>query len=308
MQNLHITAQQIRIVAAVGKYLSYTQAAQHLHLSQPAVSIQIKRLEDTNDIRLFEKIGRKLYLTKLGDRVYESCCKILEELNELNGYIKSEHHEITGELNLAIVTPAKYFMPYILKAFLNRYPDVTPKITVINRQKILDDMKQNQFDLIVMGRAPESHNMKATPFYENNLVVVAPPLHPLRKEHNIPLIQLKDERFLMREEGSGIRDSVQNLFNEHNILLTPYMELSSTEAVKQAVMAGLGISVLPQYAIRIEKRYQHLEILNVASFPIKRQWFIAHMDNKALTPVAEAFLEFIHSIDIKKLLAMSDTR
>jgi DNA-binding transcriptional LysR family regulator len=274
MNNLHITAQQIRIVEAVGRHLSYTKAAEELHLSQPAVSIQIKRLEETNEIRLFEKIGNQLYLTKVGERVYQSCKKILEELQDLNGYIKSEHAKIEGELSIAIVTPGKYFMPYIIKAFLNRYPDVQPKLTVINRRRILNEIQNNQYDLIVMGRIPEDLNMSAEPFFDNELVLVAPPHHPLVKKRKIPLKQLEQERFLTREEGSGIRDSVENPFKEHGMTLTPYMEGGSTETAKQAVMAGLGIAVLPQYAIRLEKRYRHVEVLDVEGFPIQRKWYI----------------------------------
>lgn len=308
MHNLHITAQQIRIFESVARNLSFTKAAQELHLTQPAVSIQMKRLEENNDLKLFEMVGKQLYLTQYGERLYESCRRILEELRDFNGFVQATQNKIEGELHLAIVTPAKYFMPYILKAFLNRYPDVKPVVTVINRRRILDEIQQNQYDLIVMGRVPEQLNISAIPFFENELVVVSPPKHPLVKEKNIPLEEIAQERFLMREAGSGIRDATEALFEQKGIELNPYMELGSTEAIKQAVMAGLGISILPQYAIRIEKRYRHLETLDVEGFPIKRTYYIARMNTKATTPITESFLDFVQSVDIPKLLAMSDTR
>lgn len=308
MHKLHITSQQIRIFEAVGRLLSYTKAAEELNLSQPAVSIQVKRLEENNDVKLIEVVGKKLFLTQAGERMFKSCQKILEELKELNVDIKSGQERVDGELRIAVVTPAKYFMPYILKAFLNRYPDVKPLITVINRRRILDEIKQNQYDLSIMGRVPEDLKMEAFPFFENELVVAAPPKHPLSKEKNIPIKALANERFLMREKGSGIRDSVQDRFAENGIEIEPYMELGSTESIKQAVMAGLGISVLPKQSIRLETRYRHMDVLDVQGFPITRHWYVAKLTSKSKTPAAEAFLNFLHSVDINKLLAMTDTR
>ncbi|WP_321324925.1 LysR family transcriptional regulator [Thiomicrorhabdus sp.] len=308
MHNLHITAQQIRIFEAVARNLSYTKAAEELSLTQPAVSIQVKRLEENNDVKFIEVVGKKLFLTRPGEHMFKTCKKILAELNDLNISIKSEQARIDGELRIAVVTPAKYFMPYILKAFLNRYPDVKPMITVINRRRILDEIKHNQYDLSIMGRVPEDLNMQAFPFFQNELVVVAPPKHSLSKEKKIPITALSNERFLMREKGSGIRDSVQERFVENGINLEPYMELGSTESIKQAVMAGLGISVLPKQAIRLENRYRHIDVLDVEGFPITRDWYVAKVAGKSLVPAAQAFLEFLNSVDINKLLVMSDTR
>ena len=308
MHNLHITAQQIRIFEAVARNLSYTKAAEELSLTQPAVSIQVKRLEENNDVKFIEVVGKKLFLTRPGEHMYKSCQKILEELKDLNVSIKSEQARIDGELRIAVVTPAKYFMPYILKAFLNRFPDVVPMITVINRRRILDELKHNQYDLSIMGRVPEDLKMDAFPFFQNELVVAAPPKHRLAKEKKIPISELANERFLMREKGSGIRDSVEERLLENGIELKPYMELGSTESIKQAVMAGLGISILPKQAIRLETRYRHIDVLDVEGFPVTRDWYVARMSGKSMVPAAEAFLEFLKTVDINKLLVMSDTR
>lgn len=308
MQNLNVTAQQIRVFEAVARLRSYTKAAAELHLTQPAVSIQVKRLEENNEVKLIEVVGKKLFLTPSGERMFAGCQRILDELQELNAHFKSEQNRVDGELKIAIVTPAKYFMPYILKAFLNRYPDVKPMITVINRRRILDELKENQYDLSIMGRVPENLKMDSFPFFQNELVVAAPPKHHLSKDKKIPLSALANERFLTRERGSGIRDSVQDRFEENGIIIEPYMELGSTESIKQAVMAGLGISVLPKQAIRLETRYRHMEVLDVKGFPLIRDWYVARMSGRASNAAAEAFLDFLKSIDVNKLLAMSDTR
>lgn len=308
MPQLHITTQQIKLFEAVARNLSYTKAAEELNLSQPAVSIQIKRLEENNEIKLIEVVGKKLFLTPAGNEMYITCQKILEELNELNSHLKTQQDKVKGILNMAVVTPAKYFMPYILKAFLNRYPDVQPRITVINRRRIIDELKTNKYDLSIMGRVPEELKMEAYPFFQSELVVAAPPKHPLSKEKKIPIKALANERFLMREKGSGIRMSVEDKLAENGIELDPYMELGSTESIKQAVMAGLGISVIPKQAIRIETKYRHMDILDVDGFPLTRDWYIAKIQDKNLLPPANAFVEFLQSVDINKLLAMSDTR
>ncbi|GKT12006.1 MAG: LysR family transcriptional regulator, low CO2-responsive transcriptional regulator [Thiomicrorhabdus sp.] len=308
MHRLHITSQQIRIFEAVARLRSYTHAAEELNLSQPAVSIQIKRLEENNDIKLIEVVSRKIYLTVAGEHMYASCQKILEELKDLNLNIRFQQENVAGELKLAVVTPAKYFIPYILKAFLNLYPDVVPRITVINRRRILDELKQNQYDLSIMGRVPPELKMESTPFFKSDLVVVAPSKHHLSKKSNISIANIAHENFLVREKGSGSRLAMEERFTQDSVKIEPYMELGSTESIKQGVMAGLGLSVLPMHAIRIEAKYGHLEILDVKGFPLKRDWFAAKSQDKVLTPPAAAFLDFLKTTDINKLLAMSDTR
>ncbi len=308
MHNLHITAQQIRIFEAVSRHLSYTKAAEELNLSQPAVSVQVKRLEENNDVKLIEVIGKKLYLTSAGEHMFKTCTNILEELKDLTAYIRNEQDSVEGELKLAVVTPAKYFIPYVLKAFLNKYPDVIPSITVVNRRRILDELKRNQYHLTVMGRVPPELKMEAFPFFKNELVMIAPPNHPLAKNKQIPLSDIVNEKFLMRESGSGIRIALEERLAQENYVIQPYMELGSTESIKQGVMAGLGISVIPRHAVRIEAKYGHLTVLDVQGFPLSRDWYIAKMQDKVLMPPAVAFLDFLKSVDINKLLVMSDTR
>lgn len=308
MQNLHLTAQQIRIFEAVARLKSVTKAAEELYLSQPAVSIQVKRIEENNDVKLIEMVGKKLFLTRSGEHMAKSCQKILEELRDLKLSIHSEKEDVSGELNIAVVTPAKYFMPYILKSFLMRYPDVIPRITVSNRSKILDDFKNNLIDIAVMGRVPSELKIEGHPFFKNELVFAAPPKHRLSKQSNIPLVELTKENIIYREQGSGTRMALEEALATQQIEVTPYMEMSSTESCKQAVMAGLGISILPKQAIRIEARYRHLEVLDVVGFPMLRDWYICNLQEKSLPPPAKEFIKFLQTVDINKLLSMSDVR
>jgi DNA-binding transcriptional LysR family regulator len=304
----HVTAQQIRIFNAVCRHKSYTNAAEELDLSQPAVSVQVKRIEDNNEIKLVEFIGKKLFLTPAGEKMCQACDSILQQLQDLNENIKSEQTVVKGELKIAMVTPAKYFIPYVLKAFLNKYPEVHPNITVVNRRRILGELKNNQYHLSIMGRVPPELNLDAYPFFKNELVVVAPPNYKSPVKGQIPIVELADEKFMTREVGSGIRIAAEELFSQKGIRFQPYMELGSTEATKQAVMAGLGLAVVPRQAVRIEAKYDHLKILDVEGFPLNRDWYVAKPKDKVMLPPAQAFMDFLKEVDINRLLAMSDTR
>jgi DNA-binding transcriptional LysR family regulator len=207
-----------------------------------------------------------------------------------------------------MVTPAKYFIPHVLKAFLNQYPEVHPNITVVNRRRILGELKNNQYHLSIMGRVPQELQMNAYPFFKHELVVVAPLTYKPPCKGKIPITELAGEKFLTREAGSGIRIAAEEVFSQKGIRLQPYMELGSTEATKQAVMAGLGLAVVPRQAVRIEAKYHHLQILDVEGFPLNRDWYVATPKDKVMLPPAQAFMDFLKSVDINRLLAMSDTR
>ncbi|BBP44393.1 LysR family transcriptional regulator [Thiosulfativibrio zosterae] len=308
MNNLHLTAQQIRIFEAVARLKNITKAAEELHLSQPAVSIQLKRIEENNEVKLIEVVGKKLFLTRSGEHMYKSCQKILDELKELKLNISEEQGEVSGELNIAVVTPVKYFIAYILKHFLTRHPLVIPQITVLNRSNILAEFKNNAFDLAIIGRAPEEFKVESFPFCKNELVIAAPPKHPLSKKHNVTLEEIANERIIFRESGSGNRIAFEEVLASKGITVNPYMVMSSTESIKQAVMAGLGISILPKQAIRIEAKYRHLEILDVEGFPLMRDWYACQLPEKSLPLPAKEFVKFLKSVDIDKLLSMSDIR
>ncbi|WP_293645103.1 LysR family transcriptional regulator [Thiolapillus sp.] len=287
------TLRQLQILVAVARHGGYTRAAEALHLTQPTVSMQVKKLSNHIGLPLFEQRGKKLQLTMAGRKTLEASRDILSRLELLGGEISSLTGEIKGELHIAVVTTAKYFMPHLLGIFVQRYPEVQPRLFVTNREKVLQRLSDGEDDLLIMGKVPEELAVEATPFLDNDLVVIAPPGHRLAKKRAIPLKQLLQERFLLREPGSGTRLAMDKLFTDKNLVLEPYMELGSIEAIKQAVMAGLGISVMSEHNLRLELDSGKICVLDVKGFPLRRHWFAVHASDHKLSLVARTFLDFI---------------
>lgn len=289
----HVTLRQLQIFEAVVRLEGFTRAAQSLHLTQPTVSMQIKKLCDSIGQPLLEQVGRLVQPTAVGRDVYIAAQDILGRMVELGDSASELEGVVKGELHIAVITTAKYFMPHLLGAFIARYPLVQPRLTVTNRAKVLERIKSNQDDLVIMGRVPGEVAVQAHPFIENELVVVASPDHPFSAMHDISLENLTQQRFLVREPGSGTRQAVERLFAEQGLKIEPYMELGSIEAIKQGVMAGLGISVLSRHNLRLELAGKHIVILNADGFPLIRRWYAVHLKGKRLSLVSSTFLDFI---------------
>ena len=290
---MHFTLQQLKLFEAVFRNASYTRAAEQLHLTQPAVSIQIKRLEEQVGLPLFEQVGKKIFPTVAGKTLYEAACDILGRIAELKNSVESLKGEIKGPLQLSVVTTSKYFMPHLLGTFLTQYPEVDPKLVFTNRAKVLQRLHNNEDDFVVMGQIPENEQLETYPFLENILVPVAHPDHPLASKKNISLEALVAERFLMREAGSGTRLVFDRLLEQKGLKVEPYMELGSSEAIKQGVMAGLGLAILSLHSLRLEQDAHKLVVLDVEGFPIKRRWYAVHLKGKKLSLVAQTFLDYI---------------
>lgn len=289
----HVTLRQLQIFEAVVRLGGYTRAAKSLHLTQPTVSMQIKKLSESIGHPLLEQIGRHIQPTAAGRDVYSASQDILGRLVTLGDAASEIEGIIKGELRIAVITTAKYFMPHLLGPFITEHPQVKPRLTVTNRSNVLELLKSNEDDLIIMGQVPQELEVQAYPFINNELVVVASPKHPIVNSESITLEQLSQERFLIREKGSGTRQAIDRLFAEQGIKITPYMELGSSEAIKQGVMAGLGVSVLSKHNLRLELPGNHLVILNVNGFPLVRRWYAVHLKNKQLTQVTRTFLDFL---------------
>lgn len=289
----HVTLRQLQIFETVVRLGGYTRAAQALHLTQPTVSMQIKKLSETLRLPLLEQVGRFTRPTSAGRDVYAAAQEILGRMVALGDLTSEIKGVVRGELRIAVITTAKYFMPHLLGAFIVRHPEVTPRLTVTNRARMLERLKANEDDLLIMGRVPKDLAVRAQPFIDNELVVVASPDHPLAGMHNITLENLIQERFLVREPGSGTRKAMDRLFTERDLKIEPYMELGSIEAIKQGVMAGLGLSVLSRHNLRLELAGRHIMILDVDGFPLKRRWYAVHLQEKKLSLVARTFLDFI---------------
>ena len=290
---MHFTLQQLKLFESVYRNASYTRAAEQLHLTQPAVSIQLKRLEEQVGLPLFEQVGKKIFPTVAGKTLYQASCDILGRVSELKNSVEALKGEIKGPLQLSVVTTSKYFMPHLLGTFLTQYPDVVPKLLFTNRARVLQRLHNNEDDFVVMGQIPEDEPLETYPFLENILVPVAHPDHPLASKKNISLQALVDERFLMREAGSGTRLVFDRLLEQKGLKVEPYMELGSSEAIKQGVMAGLGLAILSLHSLRLEQAAHKLVVLDVKEFPLKRRWYAVHLKGKKLSLVARTFLDYI---------------
>jgi len=289
----HVSLRQMQIFEAVVRLGSYTRAAEELHLSQPTVSMQVKKLCETIGYPLIEKLGNQLHTTDIGKEVYASTKEVLGSMAALGESTAALGGVVKGPLRMAVITTAKYFMPHLLGAFINQYPEVKPILKVTNRSRVLERLQANEDDLLIMGQVPSDLPVEAHPFIDNELVVVAPPGHPLTKCTSISLEQLRKERFLVRESGSGTRLAVDRLFAEHGLEIQPYMDLGSSEAIKQAVMAGLGISVLSKHNLRLELAGNHIAILDVEGFPLFYRWYAVHLKGKKLSLASRTFLKFL---------------
>ncbi len=289
----HVTLRQLQIFEAVVRLNGYTRAAEMLHLTQPTVSMQVKKLGETIGHPLLEKVGNRLYPTPVGEEVYASARNILGAMVSLGESAAALEGVVRGPLRIAVITSAKYFMPHLLGAFIKEYPEVKPILKVTNRSRVLERLKSKEDDLLIMGQVPVELEVEAHPFIDNELVVVANPNHPLTKNRSITLRQLSEERFLVREAGSGTRLAIERLFAEQGLEIQPYMELGSSEAIKQAVMAGLGISVLSRHNLRLELAGNHVAILDVKGFPLFYRWYAVHLKGRKLSLVSQTFLDFL---------------
>jgi LysR family transcriptional regulator, low CO2-responsive transcriptional regulator len=289
----NITLRQMRVFAAVARSRSFTRAARELHLTQPAISQQIKLLETEIGLPLLEHVGRQIHLTAAGDELLRYAAQVTELLREAGESLAAMRGLKRGVLKLGTVSTAKYFAPTLLSAFAPAYPEVTIRFTVGNREEIIQQLASNETDLVIMGRPPRELVTVAEPFAKHPLVIIASPNHPLAGKRRIPLQRLGSENFIIREEGSGTRAAMEHVFNKQGIPIHASMEVSSNETIKQAVMAGMGISFISIHTVALELAVGKLVTLNVAGLPLIRDWFVIHLRDKRLSPIATAFRTFL---------------
>jgi LysR family transcriptional regulator, low CO2-responsive transcriptional regulator len=290
---LHLTLRQLSVFDAVARLGGYSRAAQGLHMTQPAVSMQIKQLEDNAGMPLFEQLGKRIYLTDAGRELLHYSRSILAQLNEADAVLSELRGLRRGTLKIAVASTANYFLPRLLAAFDREYHAITVQLTVSNRETLLNQLANNDTDLAIMGRPPTDTGLVAKSFMDNPLVVIASPGHTLAQEQQIPLEWLQDETFLMREVGSGTRMAMERFFTEHGIQLTAGMEMNSNEAIKQAVQAGLGLGLVSLHTLEMELLLKRLIVLDVQNLPIMRHWYIVHREGKRFSSAARAFIDFL---------------
>lgn len=288
--NLH----QLATFQVVAKHCSYVRAAEELHFSQPAVSAQIRQLEETLGVKLFDQIGRKTHLTQAGEELYrysQRIFSVIEETWETMEALRSPHY---GRLSVgADTTVGTYVIPDLLGKFHRSYPEVEITLEVVNRSTLVDALLNNRVDLAVMGRVPDEVAVTIEPFKPNELVLIAAPTHRLAGRENVPFEELAREHFLMREIGSGTRATLEAVFQEEGLPLLVSMQVGNNSAIKQGVAAGLGIALISHAALEMELETRRLVILDVEGFPIMRQWRIVHLKEKHLSATARAFKAFL---------------
>ena len=290
---MHLTFQQLRLFESVSRLGSYTRAAEELFITQPAVFIQIKRLEAQVGIPLFEQVGKKTFPTAAGKTMYTASLDIINRVKDLKNSIEELKGTVKGTLQMSVVSSAKYFLPSLLGSFLQQHPDVEPKLKFTNRARVIERLMNNDDDFVIMGQVPKDNNLEAYPFLNNILGVVAYNHHPLSSKKNITLEELVKQRFLIREAGSGTQYAFDQLLQKHGLAIEPYMELGSSEALKHAVMAGLGIAVLSLHSVQLEREVNKLTVLDVKGLPLKRRWYAVHLKGRKLSLVARTFLDYI---------------
>jgi DNA-binding transcriptional LysR family regulator len=290
---LRLTLRQLEVFEAVAHHLSYSRASETLHLTQPAVSIQIKQLEEAVGVPLFEQLGKKIYLTEAGQELRRYARNIMQQLEEADHVFGEMKGMRRGKLAISVASTAGYFMPILLAEFSKRFPEVAISLNVTNREALLQQFAQNEMDFAIMGRPPDGLGLEFTSFLKNPLVVIAPPDHALAQEHRIPLERLQQEPFISREQGSGTRSASERFFAAHGLKLKPGTEMSKNESIKQAVQAGMGLSILSLNTVMLELEAGRLVVLDVEEFPIMRHWYLVHRSGKRLTGVALAFQRFI---------------
>lgn len=291
----HATLRQLNVFEAVARHLSYTRAAEELHLTQPAVSIQVKQLETHAGLPLFEQLGKKIYLTPAGREMLGHSRAIIQQFREAEEALAALKGIRGGKLNIAVISAGDYFFPRLLAEFCRRHEGVTVELSVNNREEVLHCLSENATDLAIMLRPPEGVDTIAVPFAPQPQVIVASPAHPLAGRRRIPLKALAQEKFIVREHGSDTRSSMEEAFAERGFKPQIAMEIKSFETIKQAVMAGMGVSFLSAHTIGLELQLKRLAVLVVEGFPVLHSWHVVHRKNKRLPPVALAFKAFLLS-------------
>jgi len=290
---LHLTLRQLQVFETVARHLSHTVAAKELYLSQPAVSMQIKQLEQSVGLPLLEQIGKQIYLTDAGREMLHYSRAISQQLQEMEAVLSEMKGMERGHLDISVVSTANYFMPQLLAKFCQQHPKIQVSLHVANRDSVLQQLAENRTDLAIMGQPPEGGEMLAQSFMKNPLVIIAPPGHPLCKHKQVKLKQLEQENFLLREQGSGTRSAMERFFAEHGIAFHAGMEMGTNEAIKQAVQAGMGLGILSLHSAELELETGRLAVLNVEHFPIVRHWYIVYRKSKRLSSATQAFKQLL---------------
>jgi DNA-binding transcriptional LysR family regulator len=287
------TLRQLKVFESVARHLSFSRAAEELHLTQPAVSTQVKRLQEHAGLPLFEQLGKKIHLTPAGVEMLHSSRVIIQQFRQVEDTMTQFKGVSGGTLNVTVISAGDYFFPALLVEFAGRHAGVVLNFTVVNREELLQQLTDNGTDLAIMGRPPTDLDTTNEAFAPHPYVIVAAPGHALAGRKRIPVARLAREPFIVREQGSDTWNAMAEAFGAHMGELNLAMKIRSTETVKQAVIAGMGVSFLSAHTISRELNAGSLTVLDVQGFPLLSHWYVVHRRNKRLPPVAQAFRSFL---------------
>lgn len=290
---MNITFRQMKLWLALADQGSVSAAARATHVSQPTASAQLKEITRAVGIPLYEVVSRKVYLTDAGRELAKTARHILNEWESFDQYRHAALGLSQGRLRLAAVSTAEYFIPRLVGEFCQRHPGVDVSLEILNRRGVVERLRENLDELYVMSMPPTDQALTDQVFMENPLVIIAPSGHTLANESKLRLSDLKPERFILREIGSGTRIATANHFKKHRFHPQVRLELGSNQAIKEAVAGGLGLGVISRHSLSTNKSSEDLVVLNVPEFPILSRWHLVHPDSKLLSPIATAFKAFL---------------
>jgi len=283
---------QLRVFEASARLGSLTRAAEELHIAQPTASVQVKKLAETVGLPLFEHVGRRVFLTDAGQRLYAGCQDVFRALSTLEEALNGLRGVESGHLRLAVCSTGKYFAPRMLGAFIRRYPGVEASLEIHNRQTLIERLANNQDDLYVFASPLDREDVVTQALLPNPLVVFSRDDHPLANARRISFERIAAEPFLMREPGSGTRLLATKLFEQRGLTPRISMELSGDEAIKEAILAGLGVAIMSRFTLGLDPEPSRLICLDVDGFPLENHWYFAYPVGKQLSATARAFMDF----------------
>lgn len=286
---MNYTLHQLRLFREIAETGSITKAAENLHLTQPAVSIQLKKFQSQFDVPLVEIIGRKLYITPFGQEMVESACRILAEVENIDIQTRAFKGELAGKLSFSVVSTAKYIMPYFISGFLNRNRSVKLKMDVTNKMQVVEDLENNRVDFALVSVIPETLSVESVELMENKLYLIGRDDSELDDYSSIG-----DLPFIFREKGSATRQAMERYLQSYKVPDHDYMSLTSNEAIKQAILAGLGFSIMPVIGLKNQLLSGELKILPAKGLPVITNWRLIWLKEKKLSPIATAYLDYLN--------------
>jgi DNA-binding transcriptional LysR family regulator len=287
------TLRQLRVFESAARHLSLTRAAKELHLTPPAVSIQVRHLEGHAHAELFERVGKRLRLTQAGEEVLARVREILVQIRSAEEAIEGLGSLEQGLLDVAVINAGDYFFPWIIAAFRSRHPGIRVRLSVGNREELLARLAAHDVDLAVMSHPPTQAEFAAEAFAPHPHVIVAAPTHALVARRSVSLERIATEPILTREAGSATRLAMDQAFAEARVVPRIEMEIASNETIKQAVAAGFGVGFLSAHAVQQELALGRLAVVHVKGFPVMRQWYVVHRRDRRLPRITEAFQRFV---------------